>query len=279
MPRRAAGGEGLPHRAVGSALMPRPAYVDARWSGAYVLVEMIHDVDDALRALIEDGALEGDVEVAFDAPTREWASRRSVPTVNVFLYDIREDLSRRDVAPQTIRNDQGHVIERRPPVRRFKLSYLLTAWTQRPRGRAPAAVRAPVEVPRVRTPSPSSTSAGRSRTLRSRLSRRWRFPRPRIRSLSDIWSALGGELKPSLDLIVVAPFDPLRGFHVGPPVLEGPRLDLDQDDGGGKGKKKAKVAAGPPIEPLDDGSGGERLVAGNDEEPGRTLVIRPNAKA
>ena len=70
---------------------------------------MIHDVDDALRALIEDGALAGEAEISFDAPTRDWASRRSVPTVSVFLYDIREDLTRRDIAPQTVRNEQGQV--------------------------------------------------------------------------------------------------------------------------------------------------------------------------
>jgi hypothetical protein len=39
-----------------------------------------------------------------------------------------------------------------------------------------------------------------------------------------VWSALGGELKPSLDLVVVAPFDYRREIEFGPPVLEGPQL-------------------------------------------------------
>nr|WP_308198993.1 Pvc16 family protein [Saccharothrix sp. S26] len=57
---------------------------------------MIHEVDEALRRLVRDDALRGtDVEVAFDAPTKDWAARRNAPTVDVYLYDIREDLRRR----------------------------------------------------------------------------------------------------------------------------------------------------------------------------------------
>jgi hypothetical protein len=34
--------------------------------------------------------------VVFDAPTREWAGQRATPTVEVYLYDIREDMRRRE---------------------------------------------------------------------------------------------------------------------------------------------------------------------------------------
>jgi hypothetical protein len=46
------------------------------------------------------------------------------------------------------------------------------------------------------------------------------LPPPQDRALSDVWSALGGELKPSLDLVVVVPFDLSRPIEVGVPVLE-----------------------------------------------------------
>src|SRR5919109_763032 len=94
---------------------------------------MIQDVDESLRALVKRDALNGSkAEVAFDAPTKEWSSRRNTPTVDLYLYDIREDLEQRQVMWEDIRNDNGFVKERRPPPRRFKLSYLVTAWTQRP---------------------------------------------------------------------------------------------------------------------------------------------------
>ena len=51
---------------------------------------MIHDVDESLRALVARDALNGSgVEVAFDAPTKDWVARRNAPVVNLYLYDIR----------------------------------------------------------------------------------------------------------------------------------------------------------------------------------------------
>src|SRR5213592_1705262 len=94
---------------------------------------MIQDVDESLRALVKRDALNGSkADVAFDAPTKEWSSRRNTPTVDLYLYDIREDLEQREVMWENIRGESGVVSERRPPPRRFKLSYLVTAWTQRP---------------------------------------------------------------------------------------------------------------------------------------------------
>ena len=53
---------------------------------------MIGEIDDAIRALVKasDG-IAADVDVALDAPTKDWAARRNAPTVDLFLYDIRED--------------------------------------------------------------------------------------------------------------------------------------------------------------------------------------------
>src|SRR3979411_3331383 len=97
---------------------------------------MIQDVDESLCALVKRDALNGSkADIAFDAPNKEWSSRRNTPTVDLYLYDIREDLERREVMWEDIRGDAGNsrlTTERRPPPRRFKLSYLVTAWTQRP---------------------------------------------------------------------------------------------------------------------------------------------------
>ena len=71
-----------------------------------------------------------DVEIVFDAPTREWAGRRNSPTIDVYLYDIREDMRRRERGMHNVYED-GRVVSRHLPPRHFKLSYLITAWTQR----------------------------------------------------------------------------------------------------------------------------------------------------
>ena len=69
---------------------------------------MIEEVDETLRGLIRTEVLSGSqVEVSFDAPTKDWAARRNAPTINLYLYDIREDLSRRDAAWAPIYSADG----------------------------------------------------------------------------------------------------------------------------------------------------------------------------
>src|ERR671916_2550605 len=53
----------------------------------------IADLDAALRSLLRRElrrhGFEG-VEVAFDAPSKEWSGKLTSPTVDLFLYDLRE---------------------------------------------------------------------------------------------------------------------------------------------------------------------------------------------
>ena len=70
--------------------------------------------------------------MVFDAPTKDWAGRRNVPTIDVYLYDIREDLRRRERGLINEYDATAGSTARHLPPRYFKLSYLVTAWTQRP---------------------------------------------------------------------------------------------------------------------------------------------------
>src|SRR4051812_12454969 len=94
---------------------------------------MISDVDAALNALLKAEALNGsDTDVVFDAPTTEWAAKRSGPVIDAFMYDIREEVERRSAGALPKRNDAGRVTGLTPQPRYYRLSYLLTAWTSRP---------------------------------------------------------------------------------------------------------------------------------------------------
>lgn len=180
---------------------------------------MIPEIDEALFNLLRTGAVpDKGVEVAFEAPTRDWAARRNGPAVNAYLYDIREDLSRRDGGVQDVRNDQGLVVGRRRPVRFFRLSYLLTSWTTRAQDehRLLAAVLGCL------LSNEALPMAGEGMLARfgARIPLTVAVPPQESRSLADIWSALGGDLKPSLDVVVVAPFPLLVDEPVAPPVTE-----------------------------------------------------------
>jgi len=187
---------------------------------------VIHEVDAALRALIlRDGVDGAAVDVAFDAPTKEWTGRRNSPTVNIYLYDIREDLRRRERGLINEYDEDGHITARRLPPRYFKLSYLVTAWTQRPEDEHRllsgllACFLAHEALP-ADLLGDTMTALGLAVPLTIGL------PPPEDRSFADVWSALGGELKPSLDVVVSAPTDTGQFHETGPLVTAPPRTTV-----------------------------------------------------
>jgi hypothetical protein len=212
---------------------------------------VISDVDEALRSLIRSDALAGaDVEVVLEAPTKDWAARRNAPTINLYLYDIREDLRRREVGWVELKSPDGVVVGRRPSPRWFRLSYLITAWTQRPEDehRLLSSVLAcllrhdalPEELV-------TGTLAGPGISVPLTIG----LPPPEDRGFADVWSALGGELKPSLDVVVIAPVDSGVVHPAGPPVTEGAVLDLVdgvdgvdavEGDGAGSARRTGRAA-------------------------------------
>jgi hypothetical protein len=89
---------------------------------------VIADVDASLKKLLS-GAIEDEKAViSFDAPTEEWANKLKAPVVNLFLYDIQEDLDGRKADWDDIRDERGRVIARQPPPRRYRLTYFVSAW-------------------------------------------------------------------------------------------------------------------------------------------------------
>lgn len=239
---------------------------------------MIHEVDELLEKLVKKDALNGSsVELVFDAPTKDWVARRNGPAVDLYLYDIREDLQRRVPAWEDQRAPDGTVNARSLPPRRFKLSYLVTAWTQRPEDEhrllsslLSAFIRNPMIKPELLEGSlaepnlPVYIDVGQ--------------PPSQDRSLADVWSALGGELKPSLDVVVTAPIMVTRIAPYGPPVRSTPTIGLarvtdpaalakieafERGNGaakGAKGKAGAEAAATPAETDADEGAVGGKVL-------------------
>lgn len=187
---------------------------------------MIHEVDEALRQLIRGEALAGsDVDVVFDAPTKDWAARRNAPTVNLYLYDIREDLRRRERGLINEYDGEGAVVARHLPPRHVKLSYLLTAWTQRPEDEH-RLLSALLLCLLGHESLPAGLLQGSLAELELPVPMMVALPPPEDRSFADVWTALGGELKPSLDVVVSAPIDTGQRYPAGPQVREGMGLDF-----------------------------------------------------
>jgi Pvc16 N-terminal domain len=191
---------------------------------------VIHEVDEALRRLVREVALRAtDIEVSFDAPTKDWAARRNAPTVNVYLYDIREDMRRRQRGMLNEYGPTGQVAARHLPPRHIKLSYLITAWTQR----AEDEHRLLSDLLTGFLPHeamPAGLLNGSLSALGLPVPMTVALPPPEDRAFADVWTALGGELKPSLDVVVSAPIESGRVFAAGPPVEVGLQVELDGDD-------------------------------------------------
>ena len=222
------------------------------------VIKVIPEVDSALRSLIEREATDGtEVEVVFDAPTKDWASRRNVPTIDVYLYDIREDLRRRERGLINEYDELDRVTTRHLPPRHFKLSYLVTAWTQRPEDEH-RLLAALLSCFLRHDAIPAELLTGPLAELALPVPVTVALPPPEDRSFADVWSALGGELKPSLDIVVNAPTHTGQQYAAGPPVINPPRVSL-----GG-------VGGWPPREARQQVNGGAVLPPG-----GRGTADRP----
>ena len=91
---------------------------------------MIQDLSETLRAILDDPSLSARfpelaaAQVVFDRPTEQFQPTQA--TVDLFLYDVRENRTLRSNEPLVERRN-GAALIRRPPLR-VACSYLLTAW-------------------------------------------------------------------------------------------------------------------------------------------------------
>ena len=88
---------------------------------------MIRDLSLTLRALFARPDVPDElsrVDVSFDHPNETFTPSRS--TLNLFLYDIREDTELRRSDPTLVRQDPSALL--RPPPLRVVCAYVLTAW-------------------------------------------------------------------------------------------------------------------------------------------------------
>jgi Pvc16 N-terminal domain/Carboxypeptidase regulatory-like domain len=163
---------------------------------------MLADLDETLRNLLRDElerhGFEG-VDVEFDAPSRDWSGQLSKPTVNLFLYDLREAESLRASEWTPTKRDNGRLVETRPPMV-MEASYAVTAWTQavedehRLLSQVLAILFAYPTLPEDRL-NGRLVNGSQPWPLKGRIGQG-------KGEKSDFWSAVGGQYKVSLDYVV-----------------------------------------------------------------------------
>jgi hypothetical protein len=179
---------------------------------------MLADLDESLRSLLqrELGRHGFDrVEVAFDAPAKEWSSQLSTPTVNLFLYDLRESNDHRHRMIDERRRN-GAAVETRPPLI-LECSYAMTAWTPEVEDEhrlLSQLLTVLYSYPRLPTEVLSSRLANGSQ----RYPIFGRVGQARGEGKADFWNAVGGQYKASVDYVVTMSCEAGAAHERGPEV-------------------------------------------------------------
>jgi hypothetical protein len=179
---------------------------------------MIEDLDEALRRLLmrELPIKNGEIDIQFNQPKREWSARLSRPTLDLYLFDLRENLKLRSTAQgwETERRSDGVSVQRRRPFR-LDLHYLITAWASEPEDEHRLLARALMALFRV----PEMPADLLPESLQDQ-------PGPitfkvaqydTAQNLSDFWSSLDNEMRPAIVCMVTMalnPYQPIYGSIV-----------------------------------------------------------------
>ena len=169
---------------------------------------MINDLDMTLEKLLENELppdLVSQITISFATPDDQFPPTSvTLPAVDLFLYDVRENRQLRDNDWIVERRSDGTTNKRRSPVR-VECSYLVTAWAS-DSSTTPALDehRLLSEVMRVLLRHPTLPPAVLQGSLQGQSP-----PLPavtlqpgRLQSLGEFWQALGGKPKAALNYTV-----------------------------------------------------------------------------
>lgn len=167
---------------------------------------MISELDETLKQLlIKKGSLNpSEIDIRFETPKREWSATISRPTVNFYLYDVREnhDLRRTEWFEG---NADGAAL-RKKNASRMNLSYLITVWTSNIDDEhrllwhvLQTLFRFPI--------IPDEILSGKLADQPYQIETRTAQPDGLFSNPSDFWAALDNEIKPSINYVVTVPLD------------------------------------------------------------------------
>jgi hypothetical protein len=171
---------------------------------------MIADLDDTLRQLLisEMPVKNGEIEISFHQPKREWSTRLTRPAVNLYLYDLRENPTLR--APQWERlpgrePDGKNAVQKRSPMR-VDCFYMLTTWAAEPEDEHRLLTRSLMTLFRFPLLPPHlllGSLQNQEYEVPIRLAHHDRLTNP-----AELWGSLDNEIRPSVSLIITLALDP-----------------------------------------------------------------------
>jgi len=199
---------------------------------------MINDLDETLKLLLvkKAGLDPAEVDISFDIPTREWSTPVTRPTVNLYLYDLRENRQLRETYWDDEVGEDGRINLKRRPLR-IDLSYMITCWTSSAEDQHRLLWRV-IETFFRYSPIPEEVLQGDLRQLIHPVRTEVAQPDGVLKNVSDFWGALENQLRASVSLVVTLDLD-LEQILTSPMVLAralkfGPPVVTTRPDGSGK---------------------------------------------
>lgn len=191
---------------------------------------MISDLDESIKQLlVKKGKLDSaEVDISFETPDREWAASISKPTVNIYLYDIRENHQLRTTEWMVERNPNGMATRKKNPSR-IDLSYLVTVWTNdiadehRLLWHVLSTLFGYPDLP-------GDMLAGQLSGLNYPIKTSVAQPDGLFKNPADFWGALDNQLKPSLNYVVTVPLDLEMAFTA--PIVRTKVIDFKPPETG-----------------------------------------------
>jgi len=182
---------------------------------------MIRDLSQTLRLLLTQGvpAELATAQIVFDRPSEQFNPTQA--TIDLFLYDIRENVELRS-NESTVERLNGQATIHRPPLR-INCSYLVTAWPGGVSGDELALQehRLLSQVLQVLARYPTIPESFLQGTLVGQT-----LPLPMVtaqaeglKSPSEFWTAMGRQLRPSLNVVVTLAIPPLSESESVPLVI------------------------------------------------------------
>lgn len=171
---------------------------------------MIDDLDRTIETLLKEELpiKNGEVDVKFDQPTREWGARLTRPTLNFFLYDVRENATLRQHHWQQVADGNGrsHQAQQKRTPFRIDCNYLLTTWATEPDDEHRLLARTLLALFRHPT-LPETVLQGALQNqpfeVPAAVARQDKLTNP-----AEVWSALDNEMRPSISYVITLALDP-----------------------------------------------------------------------
>jgi len=170
---------------------------------------MLADLDETIRRLLVDElpVKNGEIEISFDQPRRDWSSRISKPTINIFLHDVRENkVLRRHQWERMNGNSRQDLAQLKRTPMRVDCSYIISVWAADPEDEHRLLTRCMMTLFRFPTlPEDRLVDSLQNPRyeIQARLAQHDTLSEP-----SDIWNVLDNELRPSVSYVVTLALDP-----------------------------------------------------------------------